>query len=107
VDNNKIVIDIKHQKLSQKVNQMLLDEQIDDIIEMVEDYCLMMAMDHQKTATKLTGIRSWSLLSDEEWLMFLEQLKQVKILGSPLIVLERYDHSQDVDELILNWGYKN
>lgn len=107
MDKKEIIIDFKHQKLSQKVNQMLLDEQIDDIIEMVEDYCLMMAMDHQKTATKLTGIRGWSLLSDEEWLMFLEQLKHVKILGSSLNVLERYDHEQDIDELILNWGFKN
>lgn len=107
MDKKEMILDFKHQKLSHKVNEMLLDEQIDDIIEMVEDYCLMMAMDYQKMDTKLTGIREWSLLSNEEWEMFLQQLKQVKILGSPLNVLERYDHSQDVDELILNWGYKN
>ncbi len=97
----------KYLKLPQHVNEMLLDEQIDDIIEMVEDYCLMMAFDHQKTSTKLTGIREWSLLNDTEWDKLIEQLKQLKILGTPLSVIEKYDHGQDIDELQLSWGYKN
>lgn len=97
----------KYQKLPEKTNVMLLEEHIDDIVEMIEDYCLMMMMDHSQSATTLVGIREWSLLNDQEWLMLLEQLKQVKIFGMSLHIVEKYNHDQEIDELHLSWGFKS
>lgn len=102
-----ITIPLKSQKLSAELAEMLLEEHIDDLMEMVEDHCLMVAFDQRKTSTKLAGIRSWSELSDTEWDRFVEELKQLKILGTPISIIERYDYDGDVDELLISWGYKS
>lgn len=102
-----IVIPLKSQKISAELSEMLLEEHIDDLIEMVEDHCLMVAFDQRKTSTKLAGIRSWSMLNETEWDRFVEELKQLKILGTPISIVERYDTEGDEDELLISWGYKS
>ena len=108
MENNKLhPIHLKRQKLASELSEMLLEEHIDDIIEMIEDHCLMVAIDFQKSSTKLDGVRGWSELNDAEWERLIEELKQVRILGTPLNVIERYDHAEEEDQLLLSWGYKN
>lgn len=107
MEPKKTIIPLKAQKISAEISEMLLEEHIDDLIEMVEDHCLMIAFDQKKTSTKLAGIRGWSGLNDDEWDRFMEELKQLKILGTPISLVERYDHGDDVDELMISWGYKS
>jgi hypothetical protein len=108
MQQNKLhTLRLKQQKQASELSQMLLDEHIDDIIEMIEDHCLMTAIDFNESSAKLNGVRGWSSLNEEEWEKLIDQLKQIRILGTPLNVIERYNHSDDEDELILSWGYKN
>ena len=96
-----------HQKLTPDTKTMLLEAQFDDIIEFIEDYCLMMLLDHQHNGTTLVGIRARSLLNSEEWALLIEQLKQVKLFGMPMQIIEKYNHDHDVDELHISWGYQS
>lgn len=88
-------------------NELMVNQHIDDLVEIIEDHCIMVCMDLGKSHSKLEQVRSWANLSDQNWEKMIDQLKECKILGTPLMVSERYNREKLVDELLLTWGFKN
>ncbi len=83
------------------------NERIDDVVDMIEDHCLAMALDEGLQHVTLTKAKAWSQLDEIHWEELLEQLSRMKIMGATVNVVERVNPKTQMDELFITWGYRS
>jgi hypothetical protein len=76
------------------------NDRLEDMLDMIEDHCLAACLDEGRSYTTVSSVKAMLQLDDSHWEEFMDMLRNMRVLGAKVTVLEM----DDEDELLINWG---